>query len=258
MPVTLIECPSMKILSVRFYKNNKVAFEILSDNLDKELKKRIKLPKKEKQGKADEKISEAEKKINEITDITVICYSLVKKTSIKKSPDFVEIGIGGKDAKEKLEIVKKLINKEINLSEIIKQEQLIDVHAVTKAKGFSGPVKRFGISLRQHKSEKGRRRPGSLGPWIPSHTSFKAPMAGQLGFFTRIQYNNKIIFQGNIKEKNINPEEGIKNYGKIKTNYLLVKGSVQGPRKRALFLTYSLRENKKSKKQKYEFLKIIE
>ena len=36
-PVTIIECPTVKILSVRFYKNRKVVNEVLNDNLDKEL-----------------------------------------------------------------------------------------------------------------------------------------------------------------------------------------------------------------------------
>ncbi len=259
MPITIIECPPMKILAVRFYKKGLAAFDIISDNLDKELKKKLKVPKKEKQEKFKQAISEVEKKINDkdIDDITMICYSVVKRTTIKKRPDIIEIGIGG-TIKEKFELVKKMMNKEINMNDVFKEGQLVDIHAVTKAHGFSGPVKRFGISLKQHKSEKGRRRPGSLGPWIPSHTSFRAPMAGQLGFFTRIQYNNKIVSRGIINEKNINPKGGFKHYGLIKTNYLLLKGSIQGPKKRPLFLTYSLREKIKTKKQKFEFIKLIE
>ena len=47
IPITILECPSMKIFSVRFYKNSIVAKEVLNKNLDKELKKKVKLPKKE-------------------------------------------------------------------------------------------------------------------------------------------------------------------------------------------------------------------
>lgn len=256
LPVTIIECPPMKILSIRFYKNSRVSKEITADNLDKELTGKIKIAKKEKQQKFKEKITEVEKKIDEFDDITIICYSVVKKTSIKKTPDIIELGISG-NIKEKFEIIKNLINKEIVVSDVLKTGQLIDIHGVTKAKGFSGPVKRFGIGLRQHKSEKGVRRPGSLGPWIPAHTSFKAPMAGQLGFFTRIQVNNKIISQGNVNEKNINPKGGFKHYGNIKTNYLIMKGSIQGPKKRPVLLTYSLREKEKTSKQKYELMKLV-
>ena len=80
VPVTILECPPMKILSVRFYKNDKVAGEILSENLDKELKRKIKLPKKKPKKLDDMK--------EEYDDVKVICYSLSKKTGIKKSPDF--------------------------------------------------------------------------------------------------------------------------------------------------------------------------
>jgi large subunit ribosomal protein L3 len=257
IPVTILECPPMKILSIKFHKNDNISTEIIADNLDKELKSKIKVAKKEKQQKFKERISEIEKKIDEFDDISVICYSIIKKTSIKKTPDIIGLGISG-NIWEKFEVIKKLINKEIIISDVLKSGQLIDIHAVTKAKGFSGPVKRFGISLKQHKSEKGRRRPGSLGPWIPSHTSFRAPMAGQLGFFTRIQYNNKIVSQGNITEKNINPRGGFKHYGNIKTTYLILKGSIQGPKKRPILLTYSLREKKKTSKQNYELIRLIE
>src|SRR4030043_312967 len=41
VPVTIIECPPLKIFSVRFYKNGKVAKDILTENLDKELKKKF-------------------------------------------------------------------------------------------------------------------------------------------------------------------------------------------------------------------------
>ena len=118
-------------------------------------------------------------------------------------------------------------------------------------------MKRFGIGLRQHKSEKGVRRPGSLGAWTPSHTSFRAPMAGQLGFFTRIQYNNKIIKIGTINEKDVNPKGGFKHYGVIKTSYAFIKGSVQGPKKRPFLITSSIREKKKSQKQNFQFVELI-
>ena len=47
VPITILECPPMKILSIRFYKHGQVSKELLNKNLDKELKIKIKLPKKE-------------------------------------------------------------------------------------------------------------------------------------------------------------------------------------------------------------------
>lgn len=247
IPLTIIECPPVKIFSVRFYKNKKVAKEILSKNLDKELKKKLKLPKKQNQDL--EKINP-----EDYEDINVIVYSQVKRTNIKKKPDLSEIGLSG-SVKEKFNFVKENLNKEISVSDVFSQGELIDTRGLTKGKGFSGPVKRFGIGLKQHKSEKGRRRPGSLGPWHPARVTFRVPQAGQLGMFTRIVYNNKIIDIRKSGEKH--SLRNIKNFGDIKTDYLLVSGSVQGSSKRQLLLTHALRPTKKQSKKNFEFVKLI-
>ena len=135
--------------------------------------------------------------------------------------------------------------------------ELLDIRGLTIGKGLSGPMKRFGIALKQHKTEKGRRRPGSLGPWHPARVTFHVPMAGQLGMFTRVHYNFNIIGSGTITEKNINPSSGFKHYGNIKSSYLLVHGSVQGPSKRQVLITPAMRATKFQSKKKYEFQEII-
>jgi len=246
VPCTLLECPPMKIFSIRFYKNKKVTKDILAENLDKELKKKIKIPKK-KENKLDTA------KIEDYDDVRVIVYSIVKKTGIKKSPDMTEADIGGKSIEEKISWIKNNLNKEIFVSEIFKAKELVDVRGLTRGKGFSGPVKRFGIDLKFHKSEKGVRRPGNIGPWHPARVTFRVPMAGQLGMFTRVVYNNKIIAIEKASEK---PLKNLKNYGDIKTEYIIVKGSVQGPVKRQLVLTPALRETKKTKKRDFEVIEL--
>src|SRR3989344_4013740 len=54
MPVTILECPPLKIFSVRLYKNRQIATEIISQNPDKEIKKIIKLSKKSSNKKIDD------------------------------------------------------------------------------------------------------------------------------------------------------------------------------------------------------------
>ena len=117
---------------------------------------------------------------------------------------------------------------------------------------MQGPVKRFGITLKAHKSEKGRRRPGSLGPWHPARVTYMAPQAGQIGMFTRVIYNNKIVEVG----KGENKFKNIKNYGEVKTDYILVNGSIPGPAKRQLLITVALRPTKKQAKKNYEVLEL--
>ena len=124
---------------------------------------------------------------------------------------------------------------------------------LTTGRGLSGPVKRFGITLKSHKSEKGVRRPGSLGPWHPARTTFRAPMAGQYGMFTRVSYNNTIVDMGKSEGKK--GLSNIHNFGDLKTDYILVKGSVQTS-KRQLVATFPLRETKKQGKKKFEFIEL--
>lgn len=243
IPVTILECPSMKIFSVRFYKHGKVLTEVLSSNLDKELKRKVKLPKA------------APKKIDDVTedfdDVRILAYSQVKKTGIKKAPDMMEIGLNGsKD--DKLAFVKEKLDKEISVSDVFATDELVDARGLTTGKGLQGPVKRFGIQLKNQKSEKGRRRPGSLGPWHPARVTFKVPMAGQLGMFSRVVYNNKIIDLGKAEDK----FKSLKNFGDVKTDYLLLNGSIQGPVKRQLILTKALRPTKKQLKKKFELIEL--
>jgi len=240
LPATLVECPASKVLSIRFYKQGKVAGEILSTNLDKELKRKLKLPKQHR-----------EHEIKDFDDVRVLIYSNAKSTGIKKTPDIAEIGIKGNSPQEKLEFAKSLLNKELHFDDFFDKSQLIDVHAVTKAYGFEGPVKRFHIQLKPHKSEKGVRRPGSLGPWHPHRVTFRVPMAGQRGYFTRVQYNNRLLGTG----KELAME--FQHYGPIKTNYVIIKGSVQGPAKRVLMLTTALRPTKSSAKENFELVRIL-
>jgi len=254
VPVTAVEVPPMKILSIRFYKKIDNRLKIITDftasNLDKELKKKIKLSKKTETKSLDE----LEKRIDEFHDIRAVVYSLVKKTEKKKTPEIIELGLGG-NVKEKFDFLKANLGKELSFKEFFEKGQLIDVRGLTKGYGLQGPVKRFGIGFRSHKAEKGRRNPGSLGPWHPARVTFRAPQAGQLGFFSRVHYNQKIVDIGRAEDFHKNILD-LGHYGKIKTDYVLVKGSIQGPAKRSLILTFPLRETKKTKKQNYEVLSL--
>ena len=247
VPCTILECPTMKIFSVRLYKNGIVAKDILAENIDKELKRKIKLPKIKKGGL--DKIN-----LDLYDDVSAIFYSQVKKAGLKKTPDIVEIGLTG-SLNEKINFIRENINKEFSILDFFEKGDLVDFRGLTTGKGFQGPVKRFGITFRSHKAEKGVRKVGSIGPWHPARTTFRTPMAGQLGMFTRIIYNNKIIDLGKASEEKINLK-GIKNYGDVKGDYIVVNGSVQGPAKRQLIMCAALRVSKAQKKKNFEFLEL--
>lgn len=231
VPVTIIECPPVKVLGIRFYKDGKAIGEELSKKLDKELQRKIKLSKKTKE-------------IKDYDDIRLIIHTQPGLTKIgKKRPEIFEIEIsGGKD--KKLSYSKNLLDKEIKLNDVFKEGQYIDVHSVTKGKGFQGTVKRFGVIIRQHKSEKTKRGVGSLGPFQPRRVSFRVPQPGKMGYHLRTEYNKHLIKIGS-DGKEINQKGGMKHYGIIKNDYILIKGGVAGSNKRMIIMTQPIRQKEK-------------
>jgi len=244
VPATIIECPTMKIYSVRFYKDGKVMKDVVVSN-DKDLKKKVKVSNKVPEFKA----------VEDYDDVRVLTYTGVKGTCVDKNKaDMLEVAVSG-SVDAKLDFIKERIGKEISVSEVF-ADGLVDVRGVTKGFGTGGPVKRFGISLKSHKSEKGVRRPGSLAPWHPARVTFRAPQAGQTGYHNRMTYNNLILEVGKIAEKDINKKGGFEHYGVIKTEYMILKGSIPGPKKRGLVITPALKPSKFMGKKKLEVLEL--
>jgi large subunit ribosomal protein L3 len=256
-PVTILECPPMKIISVRAYKKDayglKVAKEINVAS-DKELSRKICLPKK-----ADPK--ELDKiKPEEYDDITITLCTQPKLTGIgKKKPEVFEVGLGG-SVKEKFEYAKQNLGKEIKISDLFKEGELVDIHGVSKGKGLQGPVKRFGVGIRSHKAEKTKRGPGSLGGWCAQgHTMYRVAHAGQTGYHTRTEYNKWLMKIGAEKKDidSINPKGGFKRYGVVKNPFILIKGSVIGPAKRMVRINTAKRANNNTPKEAPSIQKIL-
>ena len=242
-PVTIVECPPLKTASVRFYKNTqdglKLVSEMFVDSLDKELERKITNPKKKKESR-----NNTQANLTNFDFVRLLCFSQPKLTGIgKKKPEIFEIAIGG-DKQQQLAYAKEKLGKEINISEAFKEGQTIDAHSLTKGKGFQGPMKRFGIQLRHHKSEKSRRNPGTLGPWRgQGHVMWRVAHAGKMGYNLRTEYNKWVVKIGN-KADEINGKGGFLNYGVVKNPYILLKGSVSGVQKRLIRLTDAMRPKK--------------
>ncbi|MBR9698871.1 50S ribosomal protein L3 [Candidatus Woesearchaeota archaeon] len=235
-PATIIECPPLKTAAIRFYKKTsygpKALSHVFADTLDKDLAKRLSLPKKQTK-KADD--------IKNFDDIRLIVHTQPKLTGIgKKKPEVFEIALGGKK-EEKLAYAKEKLGKDISLADVFKEGEQLDIHAVTKGKGFQGPVKRFGVTLRSHKSEKVRRGPGSLGGWKgQGHVMYRVAHAGQTGYHQRTEYNKWLLKIG-AAPKEVHQDGGFIRYGVIKNTYLIVKGSVAGSKKRLIKFSHAIR-----------------
>ncbi len=232
-PITVIECPPIKTASIRFYKNardgTKLVSELFADSLDKELEKKIIIPKKKG------------KQADDFDFIRLLCYAQPKLTSIgKKKPEVFEIAVGG-NKEQQLSYAKEKLGKEISVSEVFKEGQQVDSHSLTTGKGFQGPMRRFGITLRHHKSEKSRRNPGTLGSWrAQGQIMYRVAHASKTGCNLRTEYNKWVVKIGS-KPEEVNVKGGFLNYGNVKNTYMLVKGSIGGTQKRIIRFTDSIR-----------------
>ncbi len=247
-PITIIECPSLKTASIRFYKNTingaQLCSEVLADSLNKDLERKITLPKM--RGKQPDSFD----------FVRLLCYTQPALVAIgKKKPEIFEIAIGG-SKEQQLAYANEKLGNEITVNEVFKEGQFIDVHSLTKGKGFQGPIRRFGIQLRHHKSEKSRRNPGSLGPWrAQGHVMWRVAHAGKLGFHLRTEYNKWLIKIGN-KAEEINVKGGFVNYGNVKNPYILLKGSIAGTKKRLIRLSEPIRHSRELQEPQIAYISL--
>jgi len=244
IPVTVLDCPPLTVIGFRAYVQGYLGIEVLTDvlaeKLDKDLARAMSIPKKPK---TQENIKKIEDNKDDIVKIVLLVSTQPRKSGLgKKKPDVMELGIGG-DAAAQLGYAKGMLGKEISVRDVFSDSDMVDAVAVTKGKGFQGPVKRWGIKVQKRKAKRAghMRHVGSVGGWKPATLSWLTPMAGQMGYHNRVDFNKLIIRMGE-KGEEINPKGGFVRYGMIKGEYVLVKGSVPGPRKRAIALRKAIRE----------------
>ncbi|MDD4185465.1 MAG: 50S ribosomal protein L3 [Candidatus Methanomethylophilaceae archaeon] len=244
VPVTVLEVPPMRIAAVRFYTSEldglKTAGEVWAQDLDPLLSKRLSVP------KAHTEASFSKYDGIEVEDIRVLAYTQPKmvKGVPKKVPDLMELRIGGGTIDERMAYAKGILGKEVGITDFAGEGDFVDVVAVTKGKGFQGATKRFGIRLLSHKNSKHRRGTANLGPKRPGYVRGTVPMAGQLGYHQRTEFNKQLMKIG-AEGAEITPKGGFLNYGVVSNQYILVHGSVPGPTKRLIRLRDPVRLPKK-------------
>ena len=234
VPVTVIETPPIVIFSIRTYSRDpitnqlKVRKQIWGKKLEKDLGLRIQVP-KEKQN-LKQLLNSEKKALNEISEVRVLAHTQPRQAGLsQKKPDILEIKIGG-SISEAFEYAASILDNKINLNDVYNPSDYVDVNATTKGKGFAGPVKRHRIKILPRKTRKGRRVVGCIGPWHPARVMWTVPRAGQLGYFTRTEYNKQILKVGEDGEE-VTPISGFKRYGKV-SQHCVIRGSIPGSAKR--------------------------
>ncbi len=233
---TILECPPLFVCGIKIYGKSPSGLAAIGEKWSDKIPKELDISRKAMPGKKQGNLERSG-----IVDVRLIVATQPKKTGMaKKKPDVFELGLGGHEAEKKLEFAEKHLGKEISAGEVFRPGEFLDVSAVTKGYGFTGPVKRFGIRIQTRKDQQMHRHAGSIGSTVPRKVDWRVPLAGQYGFFTRTEYNKKLLAIGDAPEK-INPKGGFVGYGIAKSSYMLVEGSVPGPNKRLVLMRKGVR-----------------
>ena len=233
VPATVIEAPPLLFSGLRIYRETLYGLKALTEAWSEAQLSRI-----------EECLAKYPAEELELRAIVETQPKLVSGVP-KKKPDVFELRMGGLgNASADFEFAKAHFGGEIRVSDVFKAGDFVDVTAVTKGKGFQGPVKRWGVKIQPAKAQRaGRgRHVGTLGPWRPARVRWFVPQAGQTGYHQRTEYNKLILKIGENGEE-VTPKGGFIKYGIVKNDYILLKGSVPGPKKRLIRMSFAVRNH---------------
>lgn len=163
-----------------------------------------------------------------------------------------EIQVNGGSIADKVKFGYELFEKQVKVDQIFQKDEMIDVLGVTRGKGVAGVVKRFGVKHLQKKTHRGYRRVGCIGSWHPARVRFTVARTGQLGYHHRTEVNKKVYRISNgslgnsastaadLTDKAITPMGGFPHYGKVRNDFIIIKGCCVGPKKRNILLRKTL------------------
>lgn len=245
-PVTVLDAPPILVCAIRAYIRTpyglRVFTEVWMKNPPRDLERVFTLP---ENFDHEKKLQKIEENLNRIAEFRTIAITQPKLASIsKKKPDVMEVKVDGGSIKEQFEYSKGRLGQLVSASDVLKEGKYVDVIAVTKGKGFQGPVKRWGIKILPRKSRKTKRGVACIGPWKPGRVMYSVPRAGQMGYHQRVEHNKRVLKVSN-DGKEASVKGGFLRYGLVRGPYILLDGSVPGPTKRLIRIRYPARPPKK-------------
>jgi large subunit ribosomal protein L3 len=186
--------------------------------------------------------------LDRTTRVAAVVSSVPRDVGLSQKKSVVlEVGVSGGDTKAQAEFVLGLLGKKVKFTDTFKAGMYVDVLGITKGKGFEGPITRFGVKRKQHKSRKSVRAVAVIGPWHPAAVMYTVARAGQMGFHQRTETGKRILLTGNASTSPVTPPGGFPHFGNIGGDYAVVRGSVPGPASR--FVMVRLRARGVSKSQ---------
>jgi len=271
-PVTVVECPPMKIIGIVGYiqtpRGLRALTTVWAQNLGREVIRRFYknwLDSKNKKAfskysqkwtKGDAEKDSIARDLNRIKKycqiVRVIAHTQVHLLNLRqKKAHLTEIQVNGGSVAQKVDWAKSHLEQEVKVGSIFEDNENVDICGVTKGHGNTGVVKRWSVKKLPRKTHRGLRKVACIGSWHPASVKWACARAGQYGYFHRTQLNNKIYRVGSgavngtknnaycendMTEKNITPLGGFPHYGNVNQDFLLIKGAVMGTRKRPITL----------------------
>ena len=161
--------------------------------------------------------------------------------------------VNGGSVADKVDFATALFEKTVSIDTIFTQNEMIDVIGITRGHGYEGVTTRWGVTRLPRKTHKGLRKVACIGAWHPARVRFTVARSGQNGYHHRTEMNKKVyrVGKGEEKDKNasteadltvkgITPMGGFPHYGEVNEDFIMLKGCVAGPKKRALTLRKSI------------------
>eukprot|EP00284_Hemiselmis_tepida_P016916 CAMPEP_0174929806 /NCGR_PEP_ID=MMETSP1355-20121228/28783_1 /TAXON_ID=464990 /ORGANISM="Hemiselmis tepida, Strain CCMP443" /LENGTH=401 /DNA_ID=CAMNT_0016176047 /DNA_START=24 /DNA_END=1229 /DNA_ORIENTATION=+ len=275
--VTVIETPPMVVVGVVGYVKTPRGLRSLTTvwakHLSDEFRRRLyKNWYKSKNKKAftkytkeeSDKSKNAEKELEKIKKycqvVRVIAHTQTSKAAVsQKKAHVMEIQVNGGKIADKVDFGYKLFEQQVPIKSVFTQNEMVDCMSVTKGHGTKGVVSRWHVTKLPRKTHRGLRKVGCVGSWHPARIGFSVPRAGQKGYFHRTEVNKKIYRIGDasrkpdgsiehknattefdLTEKSITPMGGFPHYGPVLEDFLMIKGSCGGPKKRVITIRKSL------------------
>ncbi|KAI9013055.1 ribosomal protein L3-domain-containing protein [Gaertneriomyces semiglobifer] len=267
--VTVIEAPPMVVVGVVGYVETPrglrslttVWAEHLSDEVKRRFYKNWYRSKKKAFTKYAKKYTEGAKPVDQQMErikkycqvVRVLAHTQVRKVNVgQKKAHIMEIQLNGGSIADKVNWAREHFEKTVDLASVFEQDEMIDVIGVTKGHGYEGVTARWGTKKLPRKTHKGLRKVACIGAWHPSRVMYSVARAGQDGYHHRTEMNKKIYRVGkagdksgaateyDLTEKPITPMGGFPHYGVVNEDWLMIKGSCPGVKKRVLTLRKSL------------------
>ncbi len=239
---TVLEAPPVFISGFRAYVKSVGALKVFDEVYAKNQPKYLARKKKFNDKNSEKHLESIKNALGEIDRLMAVCCLTPKEAGLSQKTPFVfEAKVGGGSKEAQLEYLQSILGKSVKISDIFQPGMYADTVAVTKGKGFEGPVTRMGITKKHHKSRKTIRAVGTIGAWNPHAVMYTVPSAGQMGLHRRTEYNKRVLAVGNGGETPVTPEGGFQHYGVVNSDYVILRGSVQGPQKRLVKIRHAVR-----------------